>query len=143
MALLLAACLSPVRLMKTPTPWPTPTVSARTIYTVERGTLTDELQFRGEVAPLVWQPLSVRTQGALGVIHKLEGDSVAAGDLLAELEMLDLTEALQEAQVVLEQAQDNQLTNERRRSFAVQKAELELRMADRLTLPDGIYSDTI
>ena len=129
--------------MKTPTPWPTPTVSARTIYTVERGTLTDELQFRGEVAPLVWQPLSVRTQGALGVIHKLEGDSVAAGDLLAELEMLDLTEALQEAQVVLEQAQDNQLTNERRRSFAVQKAELELRMADRLTLPDGIYSDTI
>ena len=130
MALLLAACLSPVRTMQTPTPWPTPTVSARTSYTVERATLTDELQFRGEVAPLVWQPLSFRTQGTLGAIHKLEGDTVAAGDLLAELEMPDLTEALQQAQVVLEQAQDNQLTNERRRSFAVQKAELELRKAE-------------
>ena len=130
MALLLAACLSPVRTMQTPTPWPTPTVSARTIYTVERATLTDELQFRGEVAPLVWQPLSFRTQGTLGAIHKLEGDTVAAGDLLAELEMPDLAEALQQAQVVLEQAQDNQLTIERRRSFAIQKAELELRKAE-------------
>ena len=116
--------------MQTPTPWPTPTVSARTIYTVERATLTDELQFRGEVAPLVWQPLSFRTQGTLGAIHKLEGDTVAAGDLLAELEMPDLAEALQQAQVVLEQAQDNQLTIERRRSFAIQKAELELRKAE-------------
>ena len=130
MALLLAACLSPVRTLPTPTPWPTPTVSARTLYAVERATLTDEVQFNGEVAPLVWQPLSFRTQGTLGAIHKLEGDTVAAGDLLAELEMPDLTEALQQAQVVLEQAQDNQLENERRRSFALQKAELELRKAE-------------
>ena len=80
--------------------------------------------------PLVWEPLSFRTQGALGALHKLEGDTVAEGDLLAELEMPDLVEALQQAQVVLEQAQDNQLENQRRQSFALQRAELELRKAE-------------
>ncbi len=130
MTLLLAGCISPVRTLPTPTPWPTPTVSARTLYAVERATLTDVVQFDGEVVPLVWQPLSFRTSGTLGAIHKLEGDTVAEGDLLAELEMPDLTEALQQAQVLLEQAQDNQLENERRRSFALRKAELELRKAE-------------
>lgn len=127
---LLSACLSPVRTLPTPTPWPTPTVSPRTLYTVERATLIDEIEFNGEVAPLVWEPLSFRTQGALGAIHKLEGDTVAAGDLLAELEMPDLTEALQQAQVVLEQAQDRLAEHERQRSFTLQRAELELRKAE-------------
>lgn len=127
---LLSACLSPVRTLPTPTPWPTPTVSARTLYTVERATLIDVIEFNGEVVPLVWEPLSFRTQGALGAIHKLEGDTVAAGDLLAELEMPDLTEALQQAQVVLEQAQDRLAEHERQRSFALQRAELELRKAE-------------
>lgn len=127
---LLSACLSPVRTLPTPTPWPTPTVSARTLYTVERATLIDEISFNAEVAPLVWEPLSFRTQGALGAIYKLEGDTVAAGDLLAELEMPDLTEALQQAQVVLEQAQDRLAETERQRSFALQRAELELRKAE-------------
>jgi multidrug efflux pump subunit AcrA (membrane-fusion protein) len=127
---LLSACLSPVRTLPTPTPWPTPTVSARTVYTVERATLTNEIEFNGEVVPLVWEPLSFRTQGALGTIHKLEGDIVAEGDLLAELEMPDLTEALEQAQVVLERAQDSLADSERQRSFALQRAELELRKAE-------------
>jgi len=131
-ALLLTACLSPVRTLPTPTPWPTPTVSARTLYSVERATLMDEIQFNGEVVPLVWQPLSFRTEGALGAIYKLEGDIVAEGDLLAELEMPDLTEALEQAQLVLEQAQDSQVENQRQRSFALQRVELELRKAELL-----------
>ena len=61
--LVLAACLAPVRTLPTPTPWPTPTVAARTLFTVERATLQDEIEFNGEVAPLVWEPLSFRTAG--------------------------------------------------------------------------------
>lgn len=129
-ALLLAACLSPVRTLPTPTPWPTPTVATKTTYTVQRGTLIDQIQFSAEVAPLVWEPLSFRTQGALGAIYKLEGDAVVAGDLLAELEMPELLEAIEQAQVALEQAQDAQGSSERQHNFALERAELELRKAE-------------
>ncbi|MCE7988004.1 MAG: hypothetical protein DYG89_43115 [Caldilinea sp. CFX5] len=130
--LVLAACLSPVRTLPTPTPWPTPTVAVQTTFTVQRATLLDEIEFNGEVAPLVWEPLSFRTEGALGAIYKLEGDTVATGDLLADLEMPDLTEALEQAQVALEQAQDNQASHERQQNFALQRAELEVRKAELL-----------
>ncbi|MFZ1753349.1 MAG: biotin/lipoyl-binding protein [Caldilineaceae bacterium] len=129
---LLTGCLSPMRALPTPTPWPTPTVSPQALYTVERATLMDQFEFNGEVVPLVWEPLSFRTEGTLGTIHKVEGDVVAEGDLLAELEMPDLTEALEQAQLVLVQAQDSQLDSERQRSFALQRAELELRRAELL-----------
>src|SRR5215212_7289119 len=83
----LSACLSPVRTLPTPTPWPTPTVSAQATFTVQRGTLIDQIVFNGEVVPVTWTPLSFRVEGALSAIHKLEGDDVKKGDLLAELEM--------------------------------------------------------
>lgn len=131
-AFVLAACLAPVRTLPTPTPWPTPTVAAKTLFTVERATLQDEIEFNGEVAPLVWEPLSFRTEGALGTIYKLEGDTVVEGDLLADLEMPDLIEALDQAQVALETAQDNQTSHERQQTFARQRAELEVRKAELL-----------
>jgi len=124
------ACLSPVRTLPTPTPWPTPTVAARATFTVERATLLDEISFSSEVMPLVWEPLSFRTEGTLGVIHKLEGDAVQEGDLLAELEMPELQEALDQAQVALEQAQDAQATDDRQHQFALERAQLELRKAE-------------
>lgn len=130
--LFLAACLAPVRTLPTPTPWPTPTVAAKTLFTVERATLQDQIEFNGEVAPLVWEPLSFRTEGALGTIYKLEGDTVAEGDLLAELEMPDLVEGLDQAQVALEAAQDSQASYEREQTFALQRAELAVQKADLL-----------
>lgn len=128
----LTACLSPVRTLPTPTPWPTPTVAARTTFTVERATLVDEIRFNSEVVPLVWEPLSFRTEGTLGPIHKLEGDAVQEGDLLAELEMPDLQEALAQAQVALEQAQDTQAAHDRQHQFALERTQLELRKAELL-----------
>ncbi len=130
LVLVLTACLSPVRTVPTPTPWPTPTVAARATFTVERATLLDEIRFSSEVMPLVWEPLSFRTEGTLGVIHKLEGDTVQAGDLLAELEMPDLQEALAQAQVALEQAQDAQTAHDRQQQFALDRAQLEVRTAE-------------
>ncbi len=128
--LALTACLSPVRTVPTPTPWPTPTVAARSTFTVQRATLLDEIRFNSEVMPLVWESLSFRTDGTLGVIHKLEGDAVAAGDLLAELEMPELQEALAQAQVAWEQAQDAQSAHDRQHQFALDRATLELRRAE-------------
>lgn len=126
----LTACLAPVRTLPTPTPWPTPTVAVQTTFTVERATLVDEIRFNSEVVPLVWEPLSFRTEGTLGPLHKLEGDAVQEGDLLAELEMPDLQEALAQAQVALEQAQDAQTTQDRQHQFALERAQLELRKAE-------------
>ncbi len=123
--LTLAACLSPVRTLPTPTPWPTPTVSAQATFTVQRGTLIDQVVFNGEVVPVTWAPLAFRVEGLLGAIHKLEGDDVKQGDLLAELEMPDLQEKLAQAQVTLEQAQDAQSTHDKQRQFDLQRAKLE------------------
>jgi len=128
----LSACLSPVRTLPTPTPWPTPTVSAQATFTVQRGTLIDQVVFNGSVVPVTWTPLSFRVEGALGAIHKLEGDAVKKGDLLAELEMPDLQEKLEQAQVALEQAQDAQATHDKQRTFDLQRAQLEQRKQELL-----------
>ncbi|MCX6046896.1 MAG: biotin/lipoyl-binding protein [Chloroflexi bacterium] len=128
----LAACLSPVNTLPTPTPWPTPTVSAQTTFTVQRGTLIDQIVLNGEVVPVTWTPLAFRVEGLLGTIHKLEGDDVKPGDLLAELEMPDLQEKLAQAQVALEQAQDDQATHDKQRKFDLQRAQLEQSKAELL-----------
>src|SRR4051812_2304472 len=130
--LVLSACLSPVRTLPTPTPWPTPTVSAQATFTVQRGTLIDQVVFNGEVVPVTWTPLSFRVEGALSAIHKLEGDDVKKGDLLAELEMPDLEEKLAQTQVALEQAQDAQAAHDKQRKFDLQRAQLEQRKAELL-----------
>jgi multidrug efflux pump subunit AcrA (membrane-fusion protein) len=82
-----------------PTPIPTAAAALRPTYTVARGAVATDLTFNGRVAPSLEQPLSFAANGVVGQVYAQRGDTVAAGDLIAELDTADL-----EAQLVLAQS---------------------------------------
>jgi multidrug efflux pump subunit AcrA (membrane-fusion protein) len=98
---LLAACSGGGE-QPTPTPFPTPVVPEQPRYTVQRGTVSKTLDFRGRVSPVTEQELFFETNGYVKVVHVAKDDLVRAGDLLAELEIGDLQNQLAQAQVTLD-----------------------------------------
>jgi HlyD family secretion protein len=104
--LLLAACgQGGASSQPTPTPLPTPIVPEKPTYTVERGTVVNTLEFTGRVSPVLEQELFFRTDGFVSDVFFARGDQVQAGDLLAELEIVDLQNRLAQQQVALQTAE--------------------------------------
>ncbi|MBV7333646.1 efflux RND transporter periplasmic adaptor subunit [Chloroflexi bacterium TSY] len=128
----LIACFAPARALPTPTPWPTPASTVQETYTVQRGTMVDQFRLNGQVVPVIWEPLGFRVDGELAILYVEEGDPVEEGELLAELDMPDLLEAYEQAQLTLEQAQDALALHDRSLRFDRRRAELELRKAELL-----------
>ncbi|MFN2234041.1 MAG: efflux RND transporter periplasmic adaptor subunit [Anaerolineales bacterium] len=73
----------------TPTPIPTAIIPTKPTYTVERGSVIEELQFTARVAPVVEEELFFRTAGRVRNIYVEEGDEVEEGQIIADLEFLD------------------------------------------------------
>ncbi len=59
----------------------------------------------GEVAPATWATLSAQTGGTVMAVLVEQGDKVAAGDLLVQLDPTDAQLAVQQAEAALETAQ--------------------------------------
>ena len=93
----------------------------RQMFTVEQGTVTDQLQFSGRITP-VQQSLSFNQDGILAKLYVKPNVTVEQGELLAELELGDLRQQLAQAQVTYEQ--DNLSLSQ-----AVQAARLEVELA--------------
>lgn len=74
--------------LATPTPIPTPVVPRKPVYEVVRGDVVEEMQFSGRVVPVVEQALAFEREGRVGQLYVAEGEQVAAGDLLADLEQV-------------------------------------------------------
>jgi multidrug efflux pump subunit AcrA (membrane-fusion protein) len=125
--LFLCACAAPARQSPEPTPWPTPIVPDKPTYVVQRGDLADRFTLRGQVAPVTWQPLYFAVDGRLAVLSVTVGSAVQQGDVLAELEARDLVDAHEQARLSLESAQDQLVQQEKTRSFALKRAQLDLR----------------
>lgn len=87
-----------------PTAEPEPTPEPRAIYTVQRGTVVDELTFTGRVAP-VQLPLAFVEDGVLARLLVTAGTQVEAGQLLAELDLGEFAGQLRQAQVNYSQEQ--------------------------------------
>jgi len=108
-ALLLAACSiggqDGTSSQATPTPLPTPIVPEKPIYTVEQGTVVNTLEFTGRVSPVLEQELFFKSDGFIADVFFERGDQVAAGDLLAELEIGDLQNRLAQQQLALQTAE--------------------------------------
>lgn len=130
--LVLSGCLAPVGGVPTPTPWPTPPLSEQATYVVSRGTIVDRFQLLGDVAPLVWEPLSFQTGGQLAALYVQEGDMVATGDLLAEFAMPDLLTQLDQARLSLSQAEDRRTLYANNQRFDLERAQLGVREAELL-----------
>ena len=89
----------------TPTPLPTPVVAEKPTYIVQRGPVTKSLEFTGRVGPVKQQDLFFRSDGFVRNVKVERNAQVKTGDLLADLEIVDLENQLAEAQLKLKEAE--------------------------------------
>jgi multidrug efflux pump subunit AcrA (membrane-fusion protein) len=129
---ILAACgITPVTQQNQPTPTPLPPAPEleRPTYTVQRGTIERPLDVNGRVTPIDLVRLEFRRAGRVAKVNVKPGDTVAAGDVLAELEQADKLAMLRVAEDGLTQAQRDRASAQQQHASAVEQAELELREA--------------
>jgi len=92
-------------LESTPTAIPLPVIAQKPTYKVQRGEMTNELNFSGRIAPVEKQELAFAANGRVANISVRRGDAVTKDQLLAELETGRDEYALRRAQANLKIAQ--------------------------------------
>jgi len=112
----------------TPTPLPPPPVPEVSTYTVQRGTVVDQVVFTGRVSPVVEEELFFRTNGRVKGIYVQRDDIVEAGTLLAELENDDLLRQLAQAQIDLETTENNLQEAIEQQQYAADRASINLQI---------------
>lgn len=114
LALLIGACAPgggvgnnppEVAQLPTATPFPTAPAAARTTYIVQRGTVSDNLEFRGRWLPRDQMQLSFEVAGTVRAVNVQRDDTVTAGTLLADLQITDLENQLASQELSLQTAQ--------------------------------------
>jgi len=115
--LMLAVACSPMRQTQSPstgvqlaqasTPTAQPELSPlqRTTYTVMRGDVRESFTFRGRWLPRDQAQMAFETTGNVRSVNVQRGDTVNAGDVLADLQIGDLENQLQSQLIQLESAQ--------------------------------------
>ncbi|GAB4436434.1 MAG: efflux RND transporter periplasmic adaptor subunit [Chloroflexi bacterium OHK40] len=131
--LLLAACGTPAAAQQAPTPTPMPPAPAleRPTYTVQRGSVERLLEVTGRVIPVDLERLSFRAAGRVAAVNVRRGDTVQAGDILAEIVHDEALEELAQAEVRVAQAERDLELARQRRERAVAQARLDLSEAGR------------
>ncbi|MBN1993424.1 MAG: biotin/lipoyl-binding protein [Anaerolineae bacterium] len=105
-------------------------------YSVLRGDVVNVLEFDGQLVPVTQQAAFFRTGGRVSQVYVAPGDSVKAGQLLAELEAVELERELAAAQANVELTRANQETAAAQTTSDIRQAQLELEIA-RLNLAAG------
>src|SRR6476620_11097948 len=124
----LIGCASAPTTQTAPTPSPKPVAAAldKPTYTVQRGTVVDQLQLSGRVGAVQQQDLSFTQDGHLKTLYVTRTSVITAGQLLAELDLGDLPTQLRQAQVGLEQAQLARERDVQTRQFDQRRAQIDL-----------------
>lgn len=86
------------------TPVPTAPAAARPTYTVQRGTVQETLTFSGRWLPRDQARLSFEIAGSVRAVTVQRGDTVKAGQLLADYQITNLENDLASAQLDLQAA---------------------------------------
>jgi RND family efflux transporter MFP subunit len=128
---LLAGCAGAPTTQTAPTPTPRPAAAAldKPTYTVQRGTVVDQLQLSGRVAAVQQQDLSFTQDGHLKTLYVTRTSVITAGQLLAELDLGELPNQLRQAQVALEQAVLARDRDKAKRVFDERRAQIDLEEA--------------
>lgn len=133
------ACSSTAQEGSTPTPLPPLVSYEKTLYPVERGPIAEEYTLDGAVTPQIQDPLFFRASGYISRVPFKGGDIVKKGDILAELQIDDLLNQLQQAEIDLEVAQANLANRQKEREYALARAQHNVRLAE-LSLDQVIAS---
>lgn len=120
----------------TSTPYPTAPAVARPTYTVQRGTVQNELSFTGRWQPRDQMALSFPINGTIRQVNVQRGDTVTAGQLLADYQISDLENSLDSALLNLENALASVTSGSEGTIQSLQDAEFQLANA-RLNLENA------
>ena len=99
-SLVLASCnpqQQPVQ--TTPTPIPTAAIPRQPTYNVERGQVTKTLEFLSRIQPIEDEQLAFQVEGRVSKINFKTGDEVKAGEVIAELDVSDLRNQIEQATI--------------------------------------------
>jgi HlyD family secretion protein len=124
--LLLSACGTNQRGNPTPTPIPPLVSYDSAIFIVERGPIIEEKRLIGQVVPTKQDDIFFRTSGFITRVLFQEGEIFREGDLLAELQVDDLLNQLEQARIDLEVAQANLANYESQRAYDLEKSQSEV-----------------
>ena len=124
--IVLAACAPGSGGSPTPTPLPPVSSYEKSIFTVEEGPIVEEKQLMGEIVPSRQEELFFRASGFVTRVSVKQGDVVKKGTVLAEMQVDDLLNQLQQARIDLEVAQANLAKDKAQREYDIQKATAEV-----------------
>lgn len=127
--LIISACSSQGSSAPTPTPLPPVVSYEKTLYPVKKGPIAEEYELNGIIIPRVQDPLFFRSSGYVERVSFKGGDSVKKGDILAELQIDDLLNQLQQAEIDLEVTQTNLANRQKEREYAIARAEHNVAIA--------------
>jgi RND family efflux transporter MFP subunit len=111
---------------KQPTPIPTPIVAEKPTYKVERGDVILKDSFTGRVVLSNPVALSFKEDGRIKSLDVHPGDAVKKDQVLAQLDISDLTKSLNTAQFGLDQDGVKLANSQKVTQIAQRKAELDL-----------------
>jgi multidrug efflux pump subunit AcrA (membrane-fusion protein) len=123
---MLAACSGGAGGKATPTPLPELVSYEKAIFTVERGKIVSEKKVVGDIEPSKQDDLFFRSGGYITRVSVKVGDPVKAGDVLAELQVDDLLNQLQQARIDLEVTQADLAKNKAQHDFDIERAKADV-----------------
>jgi multidrug efflux pump subunit AcrA (membrane-fusion protein) len=110
----------------TSTPIPTAPAVAKQTYLVQRGDVQEVLEFSGRWQPRDQMALAFEVAGTVRRVNVQRGDTVTAGELLADYQISDLENQLASAQLELETALSNLNSGEEGNLDTVSQAQINL-----------------
>ena len=122
----LVGCSNVGENVATPTPLPQVVNTEKVVFEVERGSIISQREVVGEIVPANQDKLFFSASGNVSRVMVKSGDLVKKGDVLAELQLDDLLDQLQQARIDLEISQANYATEKLQRAYDVQQAESEV-----------------
>ncbi len=128
---LLAACAPGGSGSATPTPLPAVVSYEKSVFTVQMGPIVEEKKIVGEIVPSKQEELFFRTSGYVTRVSVKQGDMIKEGTILAEMQVDDILNQLQQARIDLEVAQSNQAKDIAQRQFDIEKAKADVVVAQR------------
>jgi multidrug efflux pump subunit AcrA (membrane-fusion protein) len=116
----------------TPTPLPPVVSYEKAVFIVERGSIVEEKRLVGEIVPARQEELFFRTSGFVTRVSAKQGDLIAKGTLLAEMQVDDLLNQLQQARIDLEVAEANLAKDKAQRSYEIEKTKADVVIQQKL-----------
>jgi multidrug efflux pump subunit AcrA (membrane-fusion protein) len=126
LAVFLTACGTASSRQPTPTPLPPLVSYEKAVFLVERGAIVSEQKINGEIVPARQDELFFRATGFVTRVAVKRGDVVKKGDVLAEMQIDDLLNQLQQARIDLEVSQADLAKFESQHQYDIEKAKADV-----------------